>query len=103
MLTAKRHIESRRARGWVIRVLHQAYPAGVELTDLVTGLQPVFQISESGLKPHLTYLEEKGYLTIEAKAVLGDEVTLVRLTTKGTDLVEGSIVPDPGVSLAGAA
>jgi hypothetical protein len=57
--------------------------------------------TEEQLKFHLKYLEEKGYVeTKHLRAVrAGLEMTAVRATAKGVDIVEGRIAGHAGVGL----
>jgi len=53
------------------------------------------------IMPQVRYLESKGYISVQdvSKENLGGIPYLINLTAVGVDLIEGSIAPDPGVSL----
>lgn len=103
-MAGERATESKRLRGWMMRTLDKAYPKGVEINDLTVALRPVFaEIAAARIEAEIVYLEEKGYVTQTSASVLGEDVCVVRLTTKGKDLVERSIAADPGVVLPGSA
>lgn len=91
--------ESKRVRGWVMRLLEKSYPEGVELSDLAAGLITVCEVERGALPSYVAYLEEKGYVTTNTATVFGERVTIAKLTAKGKDLLEQSILPDPGVSV----
>jgi|GEM_PF-2308816 len=58
-------------------------------------------ITDSELLRHVDYLHGKGYLVLEARRLSEEEIRDIRLgiTPAGTDLVEGSVAPDPGVEV----
>lgn len=53
------------------------------------------------IMPQLRYLESKGYISVQdvSKENLGGIQYIVNMTANGVDLIEGSIDPDPGVTL----
>ena len=53
------------------------------------------------IMPQVLYLEDKGYISVKdvSKENLGGIQYLINLTANGVDLIEGSIAPDPGVTL----
>ena len=94
--------DSARIRGWILRLLEKVYPDGLEETDLEMAVRGACRMLKPGtLDGFVVYLQEKGYLLRKTQAVFDDEVTVVRLTVNGKDLLEGSAPPDRGVSLAG--
>lgn len=91
-------------RGWIVRILQRAYPAGLEDKSLHKQLNALgYPVTKIELTANLTYLEEDGF--IEEKK-FGDEFgfddnlcnKIYKLTTKGIDLAEKSIT-DTGVEL----
>jgi repressor of nif and glnA expression len=91
-------------RGYILKLIHEtSYPKPIGSNIIESCLIRVgMGISISTLIGHLNYLEDRGY--VETKEVsLGHEfnaLTLVSLTSKGVDLMEGTIA-DPGINLQG--
>ncbi len=94
--------ESRIQRGQILKVLKVAYPgpASLELLE-VTLNDRHCNASPASIKGYIEYLEEKGYVSAddERDDLLGVTRTLVKLSAKGIDLLEGNIPADPGVAL----
>jgi hypothetical protein len=59
-----------------------------------------YEVSDDQLLFHMKYLEAAGYAELKRlRAGRADyELTTVRATTKGVDLVEGRLPPDDGVA-----
>ena len=59
-----------------------------------------YEVADEQLRFHLRYLEAAGYAQVERlRAGRADyELTTVRATPKGVDLVEGRLAPDEGVA-----
>lgn len=94
--------DSARIRGWILRHLEKVYPDGLEETDLEVAVRGTCRAFALGtLDGYVAYLKEKGYLTRKTQEVFDDEVTVVRLTVAGKDLMEGTAPTDRGVALAG--
>lgn len=94
--------DSARIRGWILRHLDKVYPDGLEETDLEVAVRGTCRLLKPGtLDGYVAYLQEKGYLTKKTQEVFDDEITVIRLTTNGKDLLEGTAPTDRGVSLAG--
>lgn len=87
-------------RGWVLRMLYNNLPefTGDKLIYEIL-MEGGFSITLPLVQGHLRYLEEKGYLELQTASVpeLGMTRLLAKLTSKGVDLVEGTIPEDPGV------
>ncbi len=89
-------------RGWIVRILQRAYPAGLEDKSLHRQLNDLgYPVTYRELQAHLAYLQEDGF--IERKQFgneFKNELTndIYKLTTKGVDLAEGSI-EDEGVEI----
>lgn len=94
--------ESRVIRGQILKILKVAYPgpASLELLE-VTLNDRHCNTCTTAIKAHVEYMEEKGYVSAvdEKDDLLGVTRTLVKLTAKGIDLLEGNIPADPGVTL----
>lgn len=89
-------------RGWIVRILQRAYPAGLEERSLHKQLSDLgYAVIRRELGANLAYLVEDGF--IEERS-FGDEFKeelmnkTYKLTTKGVDLAEGSIT-DEGVEI----
>lgn len=94
--------ESRELRGFILTMCKHNYPHGCSEKLILTTLgENQFASSPALLRAHIEYLEEKGYVRIEDVQAhgLGISRTLVFITAKGIDLLEGSIPQDPGVLL----
>jgi hypothetical protein len=75
-------------------------PAGDRLiSEILTDVQ--YMISPAEVSGLLTYLKEKGYITLEVAKFPEYDITrnIAKLTPRGMDLIEGNIDPDPGVIL----
>lgn len=93
--------EPREIRKWILITLEKSYPYGAseELLGLtLSGLR--YGVSPGELRAHLAYLEEKGYLSRERLEVrrAGVHRHVAKLTAAGKDLLEGNVLPDPGVA-----
>ena len=95
---------NKRIRGWIIRILQRAYPAGLEDKSLHKQLNALgYPVTKIELIANLTYLLEDGF--IEEKS-FGDQFgfsndlcnKIYKLTTSGLDLAEKTIT-DSGVEL----
>ena len=89
-------------RGWIVRILQRAYPAGLEARSLHKQLNDLgYSVTKRELEANVAYLTEDGYLE-ERK--FGNEFKddllnkTYKLTTKGIDLAEGSIA-DEGIEI----
>ncbi len=89
-------------RGWIVRILQRAYPAGLEEKSLHKQLVNLdYAITRRELNANLAYLAEDGFIE---KRDFGDEFkdellnTTYKLTTKGMDLAEGNTT-DAGVEV----
>ncbi len=90
-------IKNREVRGCIMRALGISKGKAISNTALANALLSVC----TDLEPFLFYLADKGYISIIP--VENDEVTgiksLINLTAKGIDLMEGNILDDPGITL----
>lgn len=91
-------MENKNIRGWIVRILQRAYPAGLEERSLQKQLVALgYPVTKRDLGANLAYLAEDGYVE-ERK--FGNELRddllnkTYKLTTKGVDLAEGSITDD---------
>lgn len=93
-------VEAKVVRGEIIKILKRNYPyqTGDKLiSDILLDLQ--YSVSPAVVSGYLTYMEEKGYVSVEKVKAYGVERVLAKLTPKGIDLMEGNIPADPGVKI----
>ncbi|TEB09316.1 hypothetical protein [Pelotomaculum propionicicum] len=94
--------EARELRGFILSICMHNYPHGCSEKLIATTVgENQFDSSPALLRGHIEYLLEKGYVRTEVAEAkhLGISRTLVYITAKGIDLLEGNIQPDPGVLL----
>lgn len=98
----EKSIRPRFIRGQILKLLQKNRPADLsadmlwELLDLRN-----YSITEKELLNFLTYLDEKGYITLQAERLSPEEMdtVMITLTARGTDLLEGSIADDEGIEV----
>lgn len=95
-------MENKNIRGWIVRILQRAYPAGLEEKSLHKQLRDLgYAITRRELQVSLAYLTEDKYIE---RRDFGNEFrdellnTTYKLTTRGVDLAERSIT-DEGVEI----
>lgn len=91
---------NKKIRGWIVRILQRAYPAGLEPETLKKQLNDLgYSVTNRDVEAALTYLKEDGFAeNPHFGAMMELENEFYKLTTKGIDLAEGS-VGDLGVEL----
>jgi len=91
---------NKKIRGWIVRILQRAYPAGLEPETLRKQLNDLgYQVTARDTMAALAYLKEDGFAeNPQFGAMMELENEFFKLTTKGIDLAEGS-VQDVGVDL----
>lgn len=96
-------MRNKKIRGWIVRILQRAYPAGFEADTLHKQLTDLgYAVTKNELIANLTYLKEDGFIENPQFGIgsfydgLNNE--FYKLTTKGVDLAEGTI-SDKGVDL----
>lgn len=91
---------NKKIRGWIVRILQRAYPAGLEPETLRKQLNDLgYQVTGRDTMAALAYLKEDGFVeNPQFGAMMELENEFFKLTTKGIDLAEGS-VQDVGVDL----
>lgn len=92
---------NKKIRGWIVRILQRAYPAGLETETLGNQLEDLgYSVAGKDLEASLAYLNEDGFIEkIEfGKPFDGLTTRFYKLTTKGIDLAEKTI-SDTGVDL----
>lgn len=90
-------IKNREIRGCIMRALGISKGHAISNTSLANALINV----SADLDPYLFYLADKGYISI---IPVDDEdmtgiTSLINITAKGIDLMEGNIPDDPGITL----
>lgn len=96
-------MDNKRIRGWVVRILQRAYPAGIEDANIYKQLHELgYEVTKKDFEANIAYLKEDGFLEEKKFGESGFNAVLInrilKLTTKGIDIVEGT-VKDEGVSL----
>lgn len=90
---------NKKIRGWIVRILERAYPAGLEADTLKKQLNDLgYGVTTHDAKAALAYLKEDGFVENPQFGALSLENEFYKLTTRGVDLAEGSI-RDVGVDL----
>lgn len=94
---------NRKIRGWIVRILCRAYPAGFEADTLWKQLHELgYEITRKDFDANLNYLLEDDFIELRKFGNIGYDDLLnnkiYKLTTKGIDLAEKTIV-DIGVDV----
>lgn len=92
-------LRNKALRGQIMRTLSLFYPDSTTISNVRTALLIKGQNNVAETESHLHYLKGKGYIEVcdgISKDCSDDD--MVTLTSKGVDLIEGSI-EDPGVML----
>jgi len=87
-------IESKRLRALIIKAMYDAYPGAL----LKGTLKRAFAGNYTGIEVgrQLEYLKGKGYIEIDNEDEPDNDNAMVKVTSKGIDLMEETI-EDPGV------
>lgn len=90
-------------RGWIVRILQRAYPAGMEERSLHKQLHGLgYPVTRTELAANVAYLAEDRFVEAQQYGVAAFDEGLqnktYKLTTKGVDLAEKSIA-DAGVEI----
>jgi len=103
MKNSSKRIKQEAERGSIVQILVEWQMEWMPVGELRLHLlrRAGHQLTEDELQFHLNYLNEKGYVEIKhLRAVrAGLEMTAVRATAAGVDLVEGRIAEHAGVEL----
>lgn len=96
-------IRNKKIRGWIVRILQRAYPAGMETDTLWRQLTDLgYEVTRGELVASLAYLKEDGFIENPQFGIGGlmDGLNneFYKLTTDGIDLAEGTTT-DAGVDL----
>lgn len=87
-------------RGWILRILDRMYPDYLDRETLKKQLTELkFLTGEKDIRANIAYLEEKGLVKAEEVGTGIIKRTVVRLTTKGKDAVDGIGEDVTGVEL----
>lgn len=96
-------LNNKKIRGWIIRILSRAYPAGMEGNSIFKQLHDLgYTVTRKDFDVNMAYViedgfvEEKMYGNISYEELLNNKI--YKLTTKGVDLAEGTL-KDSGVEL----
>ncbi len=89
-------------RGQILQFIKLNSPASVN-AEMVWRMLDLsnYSITDSELLQHLDYLQQKGYLKIQAERLSPDELAkvMLSLTAAGTDLLSGFLEDDPGIEV----
>ena len=92
-------LKNKQMRGQIIRTLALFYPDTSTVSNIRAALITRGITSTGEMDKHLTYLEDKKYITVQDGFIRdAKDDDIVTLTAKGVDLVEGTI-QDLGVIL----
>ena len=96
-------MDNKKIRGWMVRILQRAYPAGLEGKSLHKQLYELgYKITRKDFDVNLSYLIEDSFIKEDSFGgdIFSDTLQnkIYKLTTKGIDLAENSIT-DAGVDL----
>lgn len=93
---------NKRMRGYILKAMKICYPSP-ELIESLRSSMLSTQLEESlDIMPHVEYLRDRGYLEVKkTETDYGTRLTYVKLTSRGVDVLEGTI-SDPGVILDGS-
>lgn len=97
------NVNNKKIRGWIVRILIRAYPAGLDGKSIYKQLHDLgYSVSRRDLDANMAYVLEDGFVTERQFGEIGYEELLnnkiYKLTTKGVDLAEGT-TSDYGVEL----
>lgn len=94
--------ENKSCRGYILRCLLRGNHYQVLVRQIVNNMLAVGLIISPDISKHLAYLEDGGYITYTDRRATSytayAEDTVVKLTKKGIDLVEGTI-EDEGIEV----
>lgn len=92
---------NKQARGYILKVCKLSYPQPIGSNVInVCLIDAGMGTGGAMLEGHLKYLADRGYVTLKSAglSILGTSISLVDLTAKGIDLLEGTI-DDSGVDV----
>ena len=94
---------NKKIRGWIVRILCRAYPAGLEADTLFKQLHELgYEITRRDFDANVNYLIEDGFIELRKFGNEGYDNLLnnriYKLTTRGIDLAEKTLV-DNGVDV----
>lgn len=89
--------KNRKMRGIIVKRLGDCHPSPTMVESLRNGLMGHELMTGVDISAHLDYLEDRGYVSIrDTGEKFGTPIHYVKLTSRGIDLIEGT-VHDPGV------
>lgn len=96
-------MNNKKIRGWIIRILSRAYPAGLEGNSIYKQLHDLgYTVTRKDFDANMAYViedsfvEERKFGDLRYEELLHNKI--YKLTTKGVDLAEKTI-KDSGVDL----
>lgn len=91
--------KNRTMRGVIMQRLGDCHPSPTMVESLRNGLMGHELMAGMDIAAHLDYLADRGYISIrDTGDKFGTPIRYVKLTSKGVDLLEGTIT-DAGVVL----
>lgn len=91
--------KNRTMRGVIMQRLGDCHPSPTMVESLRNGLLGHELMAGTDIAAHLDYLADRGYILVKDTGdKFGAPIYYVKLTSKGVDLLEGTI-GDPGVIL----
>lgn len=91
--------KNRAMRGVIMRRLGDCYPSPTMVESLRNGLLGHELMPSGDISAYLEYLDDRGYISIQDTGEkFGAPIRYIKLTSKGIDLLEGTI-SDPGVAM----
>lgn len=90
----------KRIRGYILKALNISYPTPTLLESLQSSILSTLYAESVDILPFIEYLSDRGYIQVNKKQTDIGKFKYVKLTSKGIDLLEGTI-SDLGVLLDG--
>lgn len=89
--------KNKRIRIAILKALKAEYPGSIDIKVLQFYMETYgYPLLEEDLQAHLSYLKEKGYLSVNRKKGRGFDIMHVTMTALGWDLYDG-IEQDKGI------
>jgi DNA-binding transcriptional ArsR family regulator len=83
-----------------LELLKTEYPGALDLRSLQFAADNLgYPMPEGALEAHLSYLQEKGYVTVERREGFGFRIAFASLSANGWDLIDG-FREDSGIARA---
>lgn len=96
-------LEHKEIRLRILKTLHIGHPEGVKEKIIFLMVNEAgFKVSPKEIASEMDYLRQKEYIKSDLKdsRVLKEKIWVHKITSRGIDLLEGSIPADPGINEA---